>query len=256
MTEPRTSANDELDASRMGLEEHLEELRWRILYAILGLAVATAVCLIFAPRLIEWLKGPYVAAMNSVGLEPDLAVLDVSAGLKNYLKVSIYAGLVIASPWVFYQFWAFVAAGLYERERRYVHFAAPACAGLFIAGATFFVLVVARPVLSFLLGLTVWLGMTPIITFDSHIGFMARMMVVFGLAFQTPLLILLLRLMDVVSMAALHHYRRHVIVGIFLMAAIFTPPDPLSQLAMAIPMWLLYELGIVLSWIFVRRNRT
>jgi len=254
MTKPDRNPDD----ARMSLGDHLDELRRRIIYMLVGLAVTTAACLVFAPELIAFLKRPYADVMLQLGLEPNLAVLDVSAGLTNYLKVSFYAGIVLAAPWLFYQLWAFISAGLYEREKRYVRLAAPLCAGLFVTGAMFFVLLVARQVLFYLLSLSRWLGMVPVITFENHINFMTRMMLVFGLAFQTPVLILGLATTGLLTLKMLHHYRKHVVVVILVLAAVLTPPDPFSQIALAIPMWLLYEFGVGLSYLLVfrRRNRS
>ena len=243
------------DDGRMTLGEHLEELRRRILYALAGFLAAMGVGLAIAPNLIGILKAPYLHVMARLGLEGNLVVLDVSAGLVNYLKVGFYAGIVLSSPWLFYQLWAFVAVGLYPRERRHVVWAVPTCSVLFIGGALFFLFVVADDVLFYLLQMSKWMGVMPLITFSSHVSFMTSMMVVFGLAFQTPLVIVTLRALGIVSMRALHRYRRHVIVGILILAALMTPPDPFSQLAMAVPMWLLYELGILLSYLLVRGRR-
>jgi len=242
------------DEKRMSVSEHLEELRRRIIYILIALGVSTGLSLLFAPRIISLLKSPYVRVMEALGLAPDLAVLDVTGGLVSYLKIALYAGLVLAAPFIFYQVWAFVAAGLYEREKRYVRRSVPFCSVLFIAGVAFFLLVVAQRVLYFLLALAKWLGMVPVITFPSFVSFMMRMMVVFGLAFQTPLAILVLGMTGLVSARTLNRYRKHVIVIILALAAIFTPPDPFSQIALGLPMWGLYELGALLVYLFARKK--
>ena len=238
----------------MPLGEHLVELRRRIIYGLLGLVAAMALSLFFAPQIIGLLKRPYAQVMAEFGRTGDLAILDATAALTNYLKVSFYAGIVLASPWIFYQFWIFVSAGLYKRERRCVLLGLPLCAMLFIGGAVFFLLVVARRMLYFLLALSEWLGMVPVITFSSHISFMTRLALLFALAFQTPLLILTLAATHIVSIKALQSYRKHVVVGILIFAAMFTPPDPFSQMALAMPMWLLYEFGVLLAYLFIRRS--
>lgn len=243
------------DEKRMSLGEHLEELRWRIIYSLGGIVVATAAALYFAPDVIEMLKRPYVAVMRGYGMRPELAVLDVTAGFAIYLKVAVYAGIVVASPWVFYQVWAFVSAGLHAREKRYVLLAVPLSAGLFVGGAVFFLLVISRPVLYFFLGVSRWLGVTPVITFDNHINFMMGLMVIFGLGFQTPLVVLLLGLMGLVTTRQLNRYRRHVIVAMFIVAAVCTSPSPVDQIALAVPMWLLYELGVLLVYLLTRKRR-
>lgn len=240
---------------RMTLGEHLDELRRRLIYAIIGLAVGMAASLTFGHWIIEVLKAPYLTVMEEFGLEPDLAVLDFSSALVTYLKVSLVCGLIVASPWVFYQLWMFVSAGLYQRERRYVLFAVPFSAGLFICGATFFLLVLSPHVLRFLLGFSQWLELKPVITLKNHISFMTSMMLVFAIAFQTPLLVLILVKMGAVTLKTLNKFRKHVIVGILIISALATPPDPFSQLALALPLWLLYEFGILLSLLFAGKEK-
>lgn len=238
---------------RMTLGEHLEDLRRRLIYAIIGLVIGMGISLFFGQQIIEVLKDPYVKVMEEFGLKPDLAVLDWTSSFTTYLKVSLICGVVVAAPWIFYQLWMFVSAGLYPRERRYVLFAVPFSAGLFVCGAAFFLFVMAPYVLRFLMGFTAWMGLTPVITLQSHIGFMTGMMLIFAVAFQTPLLVLLLVKMGAVSLKTFNKYRKHVIVAILIIAAIVTPPDPFSQIALALPLWLLYELGILLSLIFTRK---
>lgn len=242
------------DQKRMTVGEHLEELRQRLIYSLCAIAAGMAICLTFASRIVALLEGPYMRAMESLELQPRLIVLEVSGGLTTVLKVAFYAGLVIASPVVIHQTWLFVAAGLYERERRHVRWAVPFSAALFVAGAAFFLMAISERIIYYLLGLSVWLGITPTITFASFIGFMLKMMVVFGVAFQTPLAIVVLTAAGLVGPGKLSHFRRHVIVAILILAALLTPPDPFSQIALALPMWLLYELGVLLSWLYVRKR--
>ncbi|MHC4562022.1 MAG: twin-arginine translocase subunit TatC [Planctomycetota bacterium] len=239
----------------MTLGEHLDELRKRIIYAILGLVVATVIALLLGSHLVEFFRLPYVQAMEVVGKQPDLKVLHIADGLTTYLKMAFIAGMVFASPWVFYHVWQFVAAGLYDRERRAVMCAVPFSAGLFIAGSMFFMFVVAVPVFGFLIGINDWLGVETDLTFKHHVGFIARMVLVFGLAFQLPLVVLILGRIGIVSLRKLRHYRRHVIVGLLIASAVLTPPDPVSQLSLAVPLWLLYELGILLVVVFGQPKR-
>ena len=240
----------------MSLGDHLEELRRRIIYALIGLVVGVAAALCFAPYVIAALKRPYVAVMQRYpDLKPDLTALALTTAFTMYMKVALYAGLVVASPWVFYQLWMFVSAGLYSKEKRYVVLAVPFSAALFVGGAVFFLAIVSEPVLHFLIGLSIWLDLVPMITFENYIHFMTGMMVVFGLCFQTPLVILLLGAIGVVTTKTLNRYRRHVIVAIFILAAVFTSPSPVDQIAMAIPMWLLYELGVLLLYLLSRKKK-
>lgn len=243
------------EPKQMTLVEHLDELRRRIIYALLGLAVGVVVALTMGRTVVELLRHPYARAMTAAGLEPDLAVLNHTAGFTIYLKTALMTALIISSPWVFYQLWMFVSAGLRPKERRGVLFAVPFSAFLFLAGAAFFLFVVAVPILSFLISFNRWLGLEMVITFESHITFMASMSLVFALAFQTPLAVLILGRVGIVSLKKLNYYRRHVIIAILICAALMTPPDPLSQMCLALPMWLLYELGVLLVRLLAPRAR-
>ncbi len=234
----------------MTLGDHLEELRRRIFFALIGLAVAVIGALACGKWLTELFKLPYVTAMEQAGKEPVLAVLAVTTSLTMYMKISLIGAAVIASPWIFYQMWMFISAGLLPKEKRYVVFAVPVSAGLFICGAMFFLFVTAIPILKFFIAFNDWMGMKMVITFESYVGMIATMILVFGLVFQTPLLVLLLAKMGVVSLEMLKQYRKHVIVCIVILGAMLTPPDPISQISMALPMWLLYELGVVLVRLF------
>ena len=134
-------------------------------------------------------------------------------------------------------------------------YAVPSSAVLFVTGAIFFLLIVSRPMFSFLIGFYTWLEMEPRITFSNYVSFVTRMMVVFGLGFQTPLAVLLLAKMGLVTVKKLNKYRRHVVVGTLILAAVCTSPSPVDQILLAIPMWLLYELGVLLTWLLVEKKR-
>ena len=245
----------EQDGPRMSLGEHLDELRRRIILSLLGLLVTTVAALALGSHLVEFFRLPYERAMEAVGHTPDLKVLGIADGFTTYLKMALIAAAVFASPWIFYQIWLFVAAGLHQKERRAVLCAVPFSAALFVAGTLFFMFVVAVPVMRFLIGINDWLGVETDLTFKSHVSFVARMVLVFGLAFQLPLVVLVLGMAGIVTGRALRRYRRHVIVGALIAAAILTPPDPVSQLCLALPLWLLYELGVVLVWLLVSKAK-
>ena len=240
---------------RMTLGEHLEELRKRIIRAVLGLLVTTVLGMCFARELLRMLERPYVLVMKGYGLQPLLQALDGWTGLGIWMKVAVYAGLVVASPWVFYQLWMFVSAGLRAREKRYVTQAVPWSAGLFITGAAFFLAVASRPLLYSLIGFNVWLGIETRITIENYVDFITNLMVIFGLAFQLPLVIYMLGLMGIVNSQRLRKYRRHVIVGIFVFAMMFTSPSGIDQVCLAIPMCLLYEAGLLMVYLRERKMK-
>ena len=239
----------------MSLGEHLDELRRRIIYALLGLAAAVGVSLFFGRELIALLKAPYLKVLQELGKEYKPAVFTVADGFLTYFRVGLLAGLVAASPWIFYQVWRFVASGLKPREQKYVYWAVPASAGLFIAGAVFFLTVVTYPMLRFFMHFNILLDAEPVIRLRTLVAFMTNLMLVFGLAFQTPIVVLVLGKMGLVSTRTLGKYRRHVIVAMLILAALVTSPSPIDQVALALPMWLLYELGILLVRLFASEKR-
>jgi sec-independent protein translocase protein TatC len=237
---------------KMTLVEHLEELRTRLIRALIGLVVGMALSLGFGKYIFRIVNEPFYQV---VGREK-LVAINMPSPFMMYMKVCLYVGIIIASPWIFYQLWMFVSAGLYAHERRYVKLAVPFCTGLFILGATFFLKLISLPLLRFfyLFNRDI-MGVAPMVTLENHVTFMTNMMLVFGLCFQTPVAVLLLGKMGLVTVKTLNRYRKHVIVIILIIAAFCTSPSPLDQIALAIPMWMLYELGVVLTYFLVEKKR-
>jgi len=234
----------------MTLGEHLEELRRRVIYTLGGLVVGIIVAALFGQRLLDALKLSYARAMSELNLAGDLAVPTVTAGFTTYFYVALVAGVLIASPWIFYQLWMFISAGLYPNERRYVLYSVPFSAMLFVSGAIFFLFVASLPLMRFFVGFNRWLGVRPVIMLKDHISFMTRLMLVFGLAFETPLAVLVLAKAGLVTANTLSRYRKHVIVCILIFAAAVTSPSPIDQVILALPMYLLFELGVLLAYLF------
>ncbi|MBS3733686.1 MAG: twin-arginine translocase subunit TatC [Phycisphaerae bacterium] len=253
---PRDPNDTDINSIRMPLGEHLEELRRRLIRALLGLVVGVGVALAFTNTFLDALEHSYAKVMQETGQDPRLAAHAATAGIIIYCGVALVAGLVIASPWILYQLWMFVAAGLYHRERRMILSAVPASVLLFAGGAAFFLLVASMPLIRFLVAFNEWMGLRSVIMLNEHIRFMTRMLLVFGLAFQTPLVVFVLVRTGLVRRRAMHHYRKHVIVGMLVLAAVATSPSVVDQIALAVPMWLLYELGIALTYVFPPRRVT
>ncbi len=238
----------------MSLGDHLEELRSRLILALVGLGIGAVICLVFCSKIIVFIEGPYLGVM---GEDARLQTLAPADGIISYIKIALISGLILSSPWVFYQLWMFVAAGLYPNEKRYVHLAAPFSAALFVIGALFFVMVVAPLTLGFLVKFNERvLGVSSNFTFANYISFVTMLMLVFGIAFQTPVAIFFLNKTGLVSVKALRKSRKFVLLGIFVVAAMATPPDVVSQVTLGIPLYLLFELGILLSWLSERRKKT
>jgi sec-independent protein translocase protein TatC len=244
----RTSKpQDPLDCT-MSLGDHLEELRARIILALVGLVVGMIVCTIFGAYLIEFIEIPYVWAMKQVGQSTPLQSLSPADGFVSYMTISMVAGAILASPWIFYHVWQFIAAGLYPHERRYVYLAAPFSAGLFLVGAALFVFCIAPWTLKYL----VWFNKAVLkvdsnFTFTNYVSFVATMTLVFGLTFQTPIAIFFLHKVGILSVPLLRRSRKYVLLGAIVVSAAITPGgDMFSLFALSVPMYALFELGVLL----------
>jgi sec-independent protein translocase protein TatC len=247
----KTDQKEKLFDSTMSLGDHLEELRARLILAILGLAVGTVICLFFGHWIISFIQRPY----NDLRPDSPLIVLAPADAFIGYMKICLITGLILSSPWVFYQFWMFVAAGLYSSEKRYVRRAVPFSVVLFVAGALFFLFVVAPLSLRFFLKFGDYINVKSEWTFQKYVSFMTMLMLVFGIGFQTPIAIFILNRTGLVSIPSLRRSRKYVLLAIFVIAAMATPPDVISQVTLAVPLYLLFEVGIVLSYLAGRKEK-
>jgi sec-independent protein translocase protein TatC len=186
-------------------------------------------------------------AQRLVGRPPTLTVLQATEGFTSYFKVSVYCGAILSSPWLFYQLWAFVAAGLYPHEKRLVHVYLPVSVGLFLAGVALCELAVLPVGLDYLLSFNEWLGWEPDLRLSDWLSFATLMPLLFGCAFQTPLVMVFLDRVGVLSAEAYRSHRRLAVFLLALLAALLSvSPDWYSMLALAVPLWGLYEIGILL----------
>ncbi|WP_166819754.1 twin-arginine translocase subunit TatC [Thalassoroseus pseudoceratinae] len=175
-----------------------------------------------------------------------MVTLTVQEAFLTYVKVSVVAGLLLASPWIFYQLWLFVAAGLYPHERKYVYIYLPLSLGLFLGGAVFCFVLVFPFVLDFLLSFNQWLGVTPQIRLSEWISFALLLPVMFGLSFQLPLVMLFLERISIFTVETYRDKRRMAILVIAIISMFLTPADPMSMMLMMFPLVILYQLGIVM----------
>lgn len=173
-------------------------------------------------------------------------VFTVQEAFMTWLKVSFVAGLVLSSPWVFYQLWLFVAAGLYPHERKYVHIYLPFSTGLFLGGAAFCFYCVFPFVLDFLLGFSDALKVDPQIRLADWINFAILLPVMFGISFQLPLVMLFIERLSIFEVQNFREKRRVAILVITVISMILTPAEPYSMLMMMLPLIVLYELGILI----------
>ena len=195
--------------------------------------------------------GQFNAVANQ-SLEP--VTFNVQEAFMTYLKVSLIASIVFASPWIFFQIWQFVAAGLYQHERKFVYIYGTMSLLLFIAGAAFCFYAVFPFVLEFLLGFNSNIGVTPQIRLSEWISFAVMLPLMFGISFQLPLVMRFLTAISIFDVAVYRSKRRLAILVIAFLSMVLTPADPFSMLLMMIPLILLYELGIVLCGLASSRN--
>jgi sec-independent protein translocase protein TatC len=182
-----------------------------------------------------------------IGEKPTLSTLRAEEGFMAWVKAAVLTGFVLASPWVFYQLWSFVAAGLYPQEKRYVNVFMPFSIGLFLAGVLLCELAVLPKAVEALLWFNEWLGMKPELRFSEWLGFAILMPVIFGLTFQTPLVMLFAERVGFLTIDTMRKNRKIAWFVMAIFAAIITPsPDAFSMILLWLPMSLLYELGIFL----------
>jgi sec-independent protein translocase protein TatC len=167
------------------------------------------------------------------------------------------AGAVLASPWIFYQIWMFISAGLYPHERRWVYMVVPFSVILFITGVSIFILWIAPVTLKFLVLFNKEvLGVESNFTFKNYVSFVSIMMLVFGLSFQAPIVVFFLNKFGLLPLAAIHKSRKFVILGIIIVAAAVIPgSDPFSLFGLSIPLYLLFEFGVLLCYFSERKKR-
>lgn len=306
----------------MSFGDHLEELRRCSILALIGLAVATILSLVFARRILAFIVQPALVVLRRHGQPTELQALSPPETFLMYLKTGLLCGLIISMPWILWQAWRFVSVGLYRHERRFMKFLAPASVGLFAIGVTFMFFVVLPIVINFFVGfskkvtvtdlqpsrLQTWLiggaakegqdqpppldvkipsrsidpedpplgsmwfntergtqcvmtehgvmetRMTPAgettairnqFGLSFYVSFVLSLSLAFGLAFELPLVVLFLVGTHVVTIEDLTRVRRHVILGMFVVSALITPPDVLSQVLLAIPMVILFEGALI-----------
>lgn len=237
-------------ANEQPLVYHLIELRNRILKASLAVIIVFAVLSPFMKQIFDFLSEPLMVALPQGS---KLLATGVVAPFFVPLKVTLFVAFLIALPVVLYQLWAYVAPALYKREKRLVVPILLSSVIMFAVGMCYCYFVVFRVVFSFIAGFSPdAVNFAPDI--DNYFSFMLTMFMGFGLTFEVPIFVMVLNHVGVVNAEKLQKARPYVIVGAFVVAAIFTPPDALSQLLLAIPLVILYEAGIILVRVFGRKT--
>jgi sec-independent protein translocase protein TatC len=241
------NASDQEQMPTMGFLDHLEELRKRIIYSIIAIAVGFFACWGFRENIYAVIQRPVMDALQRNGLSAKLVYLNPTDPFNLYLKVAGMAGLFVTSPFVLYQVWCFISPGLYRTEKRYVMPFMASTVALFLAGGYFGYKVVLPQALVFLIGFGK--EFQPMITLTEYSSLFLTIYVGLGVIFEMPIVIFFLALMGIVSAGWMWRNIRYAILGIFVVAAIITPtPDILNMCIFAAPMVFLYVLSIGIAW--------
>jgi sec-independent protein translocase protein TatC len=238
----RLAVTERAELPGMSLMEHLDELRKRIVHSALFLAAGFIVAWLFKDWLLNFLQKPLLKIGKSLVFTHPMDALNL------YLQVALLAGAIIASPFILFQVWLFIAPGLYQKEKRFVVPFMSATVGLFLAGASFgyfYVLPGAMKILIIDMGH----NFTPMITIEDYSSFFLSIILGLGISFELPILIFFLAMFGIVSPRFLWKNIRYAILAVFIVAAIICPsPDPWTMCIYAIPMLALYLIGIAVAW--------
>lgn len=245
---------DEVEQHRMPLIEHLKELRNRLLASVAAVTVGMGVSWFYVNEIIRFLLAPARVALIAMDKDPltSVVIINPFEGMSTWMNVAVLGGLTLASPVIAYQVWAFIAPGLYHTERRLVVPLAFSSAGLFLGGGAFCYYVMfpfAFPFFFSVLDVGVQLSV------QAYLSAVLKMIVGFGVCFQLPIATYFVARMGLMDHKDMIGAFRYAIVGIFVVAAILTPPDILSQTLLAVPLIFLYGVSIVVAWAFSTKGQ-
>jgi len=246
-------APDEETGGQMTFFEHLIELRKRIINSLVSIAVGAMIGWVVAPHFVNWITRPMIKALGDAHLDQKLVYTHPAGYLNLLITLSIYLGLVIASPWILYQIWLFVAPALYKHERSAITGFLFSTVFLFLSGIAFGYFIMLPYILRFLISFQG--PVVPLISINEYFDLILMILLGLGLVFELPILIFFLSLFGIVTPKFLLQNFRYAILIIAIVAAIITPtPDATTMLIFMAPMVGLYFLGVGVSWIVVRRR--
>ncbi len=247
-----------IDATKAPLLDHLVELRKRLIYSFAAFGIAFLGCFFFAKQIYAFLTHPLAVALAG---QPNnhLIYTALYETFFTYVKLGAFGGLCLAFPFMAAQLWLFVAPGLYRNERKAILPFLLATPFLFILGGGFVYYVMLPFAIKFFTSYQTpsghnSMGIELLASVSSYLSFVTTLIFAFGLTFQMPVLLSLLGRVGIVSAAQLRSYRRYAIVAIFVVAAVVTPPDVFSQLSLAVPLVLLYEISILCVWLIEKKR--
>lgn len=252
-TEAPIQTDDMLGAlADMPITEHLIELRTHLIKICVVVLIIFLALAGFSRELYNFLSDPLVAQLPA---NSTMIATDITSNFMAPIRLTIFVAAFVAMPYILYQVWSFVAPGLYKKEKKVAIPILLSSILLFYAGVSFAYFIVLKGVLKFFIMFAPQ-NVIPMTDIDSYLSFALKLFMVFGLTFEIPVVTLLLILVGIVSIQSLKDKRRYIIVGCFGLAAVVTPPDGVSMLMLAIPMWLLFELGLLLATLLIKEERS
>ncbi|MFC1745168.1 twin-arginine translocase subunit TatC [Candidatus Riflebacteria bacterium] len=234
----------------MSFIEHLDDLRNCILSSLFFLFFGILISYYLIDAIFKVVIFPFKTCFPDMSL----VTLQVTEGFFTTLKLSGYSGLIGASPFILYQIWKFVSPALFDEEKKYIYWLLPLSCFCFFFGVFFAFFTILPFALKFLVFFSADFA-RPQISLAAYVSFVGNMLLVFGIAFQLPLVIIILTKIGLVQLETLRIYRKHNILAAFIVSALLTPPDPFTQVLMAMPLVLLYELGIIFAWMVTKKSR-
>jgi sec-independent protein translocase protein TatC len=248
------------EPGKMSIWEHLDELRSRVVRGLIAYAIGATVAWTFREEILAWLWKPYAESWKAQNIpgDPTLNFAAPSDAFKAYFKLSLLGGIMIAAPVIFYQLWAYIAPGLYKKEKKIVLPFVFFSTVLFVGGGLFGWRVAFPLTFDYLLSLAgtaqgIGLAIRPVVMMGEYLDFVSSMLLGFGITFELPLFILFLSIAGIVNYLQLIRFGRWFILIAFTVGAIFSPPDTTSQIAMSVPLCVLYFLSIGLAYVFGKR---
>jgi sec-independent protein translocase protein TatC len=242
--------NEELP--RMGFFDHLEELRRRLIWSILAIAVTFILAWTYSPTIFGWIQRPIQPYLPK---GTHLAFTTMPEPFILYFRVALYGGIILASPFLLAQVWLFISPALYRRERRYAIPFVAATLLFFLSGCAFGYFIAFPRVCQFLIGMGTGTGFMPVITINEYLSIASKTIFGLGLCFELPILVFFFARLGIVTERFLMAKFKYAVLIIFIIAAVITPtPDMMTQCVFAIPMIALYLLGVLIAWMFRRRT--
>jgi sec-independent protein translocase protein TatC len=229
---------------------HLKELRDRLLVCIVAVAIAFIFTYYFKERLFDFLMQPFIKVMPA---QSSFIFTGITEAFLTYFKISVVAALFVAAPVILYEFWMFVAPGLYEKEKKYVYPFIFFGSLFFLCGALFCYFVVMPNMYRFFVSYAREF-VTPMPDLKNYMGLTLKLLIIFGFIFELPLVAFYLAKAGIIKAKMLAKKRRYAILAVFIISAAITPPDVVSMILVALPLWGLYELGILIAKVFGKKE--